>query len=182
MFNMNEVDKKNLERIDLEIKNLSEVLNETDPTSSEYKIVVNNLKDLMETREKFMSSFAKAKDAEVKEADAELKKKDAIIKEADAELKKMDAKLKEADIDLKKADTKNKVADQILKEVEAKLKQAELEQLQGEDDIPLLKRIDPNVVVKGAVALLGIGAVLVYEAGGNIIKSKAFGLVGRMLC
>lgn len=154
MFNMNEVDKANLERIDLEIKNLSEVLNETDPTSSEYKIVVNNLKDLMETREKFMSSFAKAKEAEVKEAD----------------------------IDLKKAETKNKVADQILKEVEAKLKQAELEQLQGEDDIPLLKRIDPNVVVKGAVALLGIGAVLVYEAGGNIIKSKAFGFVGRMLC
>lgn len=147
MFNMNEVDKENLERIDLEIKNLSEVLNETDPTSSEYKIVVNNLKDLMETREKFMSSFAKAKDAEVKEADAELKKKD-----------------------------------QILKEVEAKLKQAELERLQGEDDIPLLKRIDPNVVVKGAVALLGMGAVLVYEAGGNIIKSKVFGLAGRMLC
>lgn len=147
MFNMNEVDKKNLERIDLEIKNLSEVLNETDPTSSEYKIVVNNLKDLMETREKFMSSFAKAKEAEVKEADAELKRKD-----------------------------------QILKEVEAKLKQAEVERLQGEDDIPLLKRIDPNVVVKGAVALLGMGAVLVYEAGGNIIKSKVFGLAGRMLC
>lgn len=145
----------NLERFDLEIENLTRILLRTQPDTDEYDKVVKNLKVLVEARKEFLAGEKSKIETEAAEA-----KKDAVKSESTSNEEMSKLKMQIAEQELKKLLIDNKEA---------------------EKEEPLWKKIDPNVVIKGGIALAAVVLVLKHEKL-EVIATKAFSFIPRLLC
>ena len=85
-------------------------------------------------------------------------------------------RLRETEIEAKQSEAEMKK-----KLIEAEIKAKLLEVNQQNEDIPFWKKIDPNVVIRGAVGIGAVVLILKHEKL-EVIASKAFGLIPRLLC
>lgn len=145
----------NLERFDLEIENLTKILLRTQPDTDDYDKIVKNLKVLVEARKEFLAGEKSKIETEAAEA-----KKDAVKSESTSNEEMSNLKMQIAEQELKKLLIENREA---------------------EKEEPLWKKIDPNVVIKGGIALAAVVLVLKHEKL-EVIATKAFSFIPRLLC
>lgn len=144
-------DGTNLEKLDVEIQNLIDILMRTEPADDEYDKVSKNLKVLMEARKELLAGDKSQAEADAAKAKQEI-----------------------AEVEVKMTETKAKV-------IEAELQKYLIENRQMTEEVPLWKKIDPNVVIKGGIALAAVVLVLKHEKF-EVIATKAFSFIPRLLC